>query len=54
MQCIKEYRPWAIVQYDQIHYNEIQRMEKIKMTLQVKRDGGCDLLHSNLKLSLLD
>ena len=27
-------------------------MERIEMTLQVRRDKGCDLLRSNYKLSL--
>ena len=53
MQCIKEYKPSTTVQFEQTHYNKIQRMEKIEMTLQVTRKGGRDLLHSNLKLSPL-
>ena len=40
IQYIKEYRPSTTVQYEQIHYNEIQRMERIQMTLQVRKMGN--------------
>ena len=46
MQCIKEYKPSANVQYEQIHYKEIKRVERIEKTLQVKESGEWNLLHS--------